>query len=119
MAYYDQIVTFGGERMTRGHMIAELQRLAPNQACVDRYLQGHDRGNHMSLSDERLEPGYAMTSTRRHPREPETVIVPEDAVKGARCIGRAKIDDNSLWLCFKVPGERRYWFQYRPRAFGE
>jgi hypothetical protein len=41
--YLSEIISYGGERMTRGEMIADLQRIAPNQAFVDRYLQGHDR----------------------------------------------------------------------------
>ena len=62
----------------------------------------------------KLESGYAETSTKRHPVEPETVIVGEDEVRQARCVGAAIIDGSSAWLAFKTPGKKRYYFQYRP-----
>ncbi len=65
----------------------------------------------------KMLPGYAETSTRRNPREPETVIVGEDECSRARCLGDAYLPNaypESGWLCFKIPGERRYFFQYRP-----
>jgi hypothetical protein len=51
----EHIVTFGGERMTRGEMIRRLQQTAratghPNpQILVDRYLQGWEAG--LTLAD--------------------------------------------------------------------
>ena len=41
--YLSELVRYGGEIMTRGEMIADLQRIAGGkQALVDRYLQGHE-----------------------------------------------------------------------------
>jgi len=42
----DELVDYGGEWVTVAAMIEHLQSVAPNQACVDRYLQGffHTRG---------------------------------------------------------------------------
>jgi hypothetical protein len=37
------IVMYGGVPMTRAAVIAELQRIAPSQAHVDRYMQGLER----------------------------------------------------------------------------
>lgn len=62
----------------------------------------------------RLEPGYAETSTRKHPVEPETVVVGQYECSQAVCQGDAVIDGKVGWLRFKIPGERRYFFQYRP-----
>jgi hypothetical protein len=36
----DRIVMYGGQPMRLGDVIADLQRIAPSQAHVDRYLQG-------------------------------------------------------------------------------
>jgi len=53
--YLQHVVTFGGERMTRGEMIRRLQKTAktsghPNpQLLVDRYLQGWEAG--LTLAD--------------------------------------------------------------------
>ena len=53
--YLQHIVTFGGERMTRGAMIRSLQKTARAtghanpQLLVDRYLQGWEAG--LKLSD--------------------------------------------------------------------
>lgn len=66
------------------------------------------------LDSYKLEKGYAETSTRRHPREPETVVVGDAEVSQARCVGSAIIDGSSAWLAFKMPGKRRYYFQHRP-----
>jgi hypothetical protein len=66
------------------------------------------------LDEQRLLPGYAETSTRRRPRCPETIVLSDEVVRRARCVGPAVIDGSSAWLAFKVPGERRYYFQYRP-----
>lgn len=35
-----ELYWYGGEQWTLGAIIVDLQRTAPNQACVDRYLQG-------------------------------------------------------------------------------
>lgn len=53
-SYFDEIVTFGGEEMPRGRMIARLQECAkstghPNpQLLVDRYLQGFEQSERNS-----------------------------------------------------------------------
>lgn len=39
--YLNEKVMFGGEICTRGHMINELRRIAPNERCVQMYLVGH------------------------------------------------------------------------------
>jgi hypothetical protein len=65
-----------------------------------------------------LESGYAESSTRRHPREPETVIVGESEIREARYIGSAYINGSCAWQCWRVPAKPgrpgRYYFQYRP-----
>ena len=68
----------------------------------------------MIMSSYKLLPGYAETSTRRHPKEPTIVIVGESECRNAHCVGSAYIDGNAGWLAFKVKGQRRYYFQYRP-----
>ena len=68
-----------------------------------------------ALASYKLLPGYAETSTRRHPLEPTTVIVGRDECERARCVGTAFIDGRADWLAFKIPGERRYYFQCCPR----
>jgi hypothetical protein len=67
-----------------------------------------------TLSEYKLLLGYAETSTKRRPVCPETVIVGAEECKAARCVGLALIDGSSAWLAFKVKGQRRYYFQYRP-----
>lgn len=66
------------------------------------------------LEGIKLIPGYAETSTRRHPVCPETVVVGERECSRARCLGAATIDGRAAWLVFRIPGERRFYFQHRP-----
>jgi hypothetical protein len=66
------------------------------------------------LADRKLLPGYAMTSTRRRPKEPELVVVGSQECALAHCVGAVLIDGRSDWLAFKVRGQRRYYFQQRP-----
>lgn len=61
----------------------------------------------------RLLPGYAETSTRRRPRSPETIVLGTEDISKARCVGEATIDGRAGWLAFKIPGKRRYFFQFR------
>lgn len=67
-----------------------------------------------TLSHEKLRPGYAETSTKRNPKCPTTIILSDDVIKKAVCIGTAMIDGMLDWLVFKIPGQRRYYFQFRP-----
>jgi hypothetical protein len=67
-----------------------------------------------AFANNKLLPGYAETSTRRRPIRPETVIVGEEECNAARCVGPAMIDGSIAWLAFKIKGQRRYYFQYRP-----
>jgi hypothetical protein len=66
------------------------------------------------LADHKLKPGYAQQSSRRRPRQPETVVVGSDECTLAKCVGSAVIDGRAGWLAFKIPGKRRYYFQYCP-----
>lgn len=66
------------------------------------------------LANYKLLPGYAESSTRRHPKEPTLVIVGKEECDKARCVGSALIDGSLAWLAFKIPGQRKYFFQYRP-----
>lgn len=61
----------------------------------------------------KLLPGYAEQSSKRNPKEPETVIVGEKECAAARCVGSAMIYGRLDWLVFKIPGKRRYYFQIR------
>jgi hypothetical protein len=60
----------------------------------------------------RLETGYAETSSRKYPREPETVVVGETEVNAARYVGE-QIRDCQHWNVFKIPNRKRYYFQIR------
>lgn len=66
------------------------------------------------MTNYQLLPGYAETSTRRRPKEPETVIVGTEECEQARYVGAALISGSLAWLAFKVPNKKRYYFQYRP-----
>lgn len=69
----------------------------------------------MVLSHVKLEPGYAETSTQKHPAEPETVVVGPSEIDRAVCQGAHRHPDgNPGWLRFKVRGQKRYYFQLRP-----
>lgn len=67
----------------------------------------------MALETPILRSGYADTSSRRHPREPETVIVGDDEVRQSRFVGYAYISNypNGRAAAFKVRGKKRYFFQ--------
>ena len=65
------------------------------------------------MLDAKLLPGYAMTSTKRFPRAPETVVIGTDETDRAHCVGSAWIDGRNL-IAFKIKGECRYYFQNRP-----
>jgi hypothetical protein len=67
-----------------------------------------------STTQPKLAPGYAETSTRRRPVNPETVIVSDDDVKQCRFVGEAMIDGRLGWMAFRHPKTRRYFFQFRP-----
>ena len=41
----DVLYWYGGELLPLRAIIKDLQRIAPNQACVDRYVQGLQRGS--------------------------------------------------------------------------
>jgi hypothetical protein len=60
-----------------------------------------------------LQSGYAETSTKRYPRQPETVVVGESECATARFLGfhHNHAEPISDWAVFKSPGKRRYWFQ--------
>ncbi len=68
------------------------------------------------IMSERLVPGYAETSTRKRPTDPETVIVGHEEVAQAVCQGASvcRAHTTAGWLRFKVRGKKRYYFQYRP-----
>jgi hypothetical protein len=56
-----------------------------------------------------LQSGYAFQSSRRYPREPETVVVDAEQ-DGAAFVGYAPID-GTKHAAFKVPNANRYYFQ--------
>lgn len=64
-------------------------------------------GDHKTF---RLEDGYAYQSSRRHPREPETVVLSDTEADSGRFVGFAWIDGTQM-AAFKVQGQRRYFFQ--------
>ena len=71
------------------------------------------------LENERLVPGYAETSTRKYPTEPDTEIVGDEEIANAVCQGRHPHPDGSTgWLRFKIRGKCRYYFQNRPELVG-
>jgi hypothetical protein len=51
--YLSELVSYGGEVMSRGEMIADLQKTLGDPAMVDRYLQGHDLAQQLR---EKREP---------------------------------------------------------------
>jgi hypothetical protein len=59
---------------------------------------------------KRLRNGYAYTSSRRYPRDPETIVLGDKEVRDARYVGVAKIDGCKV-SAFRVKGERRFYFQ--------
>lgn len=59
--------------------------------------------------------GYAFQSSRRYPRDPETVVIGESEVERARFVGTAIVDGYTcnVWR-INTPGQRRYYiFQMR------
>ncbi len=63
------------------------------------------------MKTPKLQAGYAETSSTRYPRNPETVIVPQEALASAVCVGPARIDGSYHWWAFKIPGKKRFYFQ--------
>ena len=58
-----------------------------------------------------LKSGYAYRSTKRRPKEPETVIVVDSELSNYRFVGIAKID-GSIVNCFRSQsGKPHYLFQ--------
>lgn len=72
----------------------------------------------MKIIEPALQPGYAMRSTKRHPKEPDTVMIGESEVTQAKYQGTASIDGYANWDCWHIPKTRKspayYLFQYRP-----
>ncbi len=62
------------------------------------------------FKDRRLVYGYADTSTRKYPKEPETIILGQDVIEKARCVG-FQSEPIGRWFIFKVPNVKRYYFQ--------
>lgn len=56
----------------------------------------------------RMVPGYAYTSTKKYPREPETVMVTETEVKAAKFVDIMNMDGYA-WCRFRV--RRRFYLQ--------
>ncbi len=57
----------------------------------------------------KLLPGYAEKSSRRWPKEPETVVLGDEEIANAKFVGCARIDGRHGWLCFRLG--RTYYFQ--------
>lgn len=72
----------------------------------------------MKIIEPALQPGYAMRSTRRHPKDPDTVMIGQSEVEKAKYQGTAFIDGYANWDCWHIPKTRKapgcYLFQYRP-----
>lgn len=59
----------------------------------------------------KLKSGYAYRSTKRHPRDPDTVIVGESELSNYRFVGYARIDGSTM-NCFRAQsGRSGYLFQ--------
>lgn len=58
----------------------------------------------------KLNPGYAFSSSKRFPIDPETVVLGDEEIKKAIFIGSAVID-GSKHAAFWIPGTRQYFFQ--------
>lgn len=58
-----------------------------------------------------LQPGYAETSTRRNPREPQTVIVGTEECANSRYVGTARI--HGTWFSAFRSRSGRYYLQVR------
>jgi hypothetical protein len=57
-----------------------------------------------------LQPGYAETSTRKYPKEAETVMVVASDCVNTTCQGEHRPGTN-VWR-YKVKGQKRYYFQH-------
>jgi hypothetical protein len=67
------------------------------------------------LGHLKLRPGYAETSTRKYPVEPELIIVGRTECDLAQCQGsHPHPSGEGGWLRFKLPDVRRYYFQHVP-----
>ena len=62
----------------------------------------------MKTSPLKMSPGYAYTSSKRHPAEPETVMVSKDECRQANHVGTAVVDGSRV-EAFRL--NRRYFFQ--------
>lgn len=62
--------------------------------------------------EPKLAPGYAERSARKHPKDPETVVVGDAESKAVRYIG-TQWREGKTWNVWKVPNKSRYYFQLR------
>lgn len=71
-AYLTEPVLWGGERWTRGGIIAQLQREGVERACIDRALQGLDLYHRLHFPDG-VPDGVGIARTEdRHAARPGT-----------------------------------------------
>lgn len=66
----------------------------------------------VDLGNVKMIPGYAYTSTKAFPVNPDTVIVGTDEVGSAYAQGNHWFrGEGATYVRFKVKGQRRYYFQ--------
>ena len=103
----------------RAAIVAELLQAASEGATIPYHtsalaeifpeLQIEHLGYELDLEESNgLQPGYAETSTRRYPREPETVVVGSKEIAAARYVGVTSRDGHE-WYTFRAG--RRFYFQ--------
>lgn len=64
-----------------------------------------------SSSDKhKPQPGYAFRAVRRHPKEPETVVIGQDDIEKLSWVGYAVIDGTRC-LAWRNAKENKYYFQ--------
>ena len=72
----------------------------------------------MRVIEPKLQSGYAMRSTRRHPKDPDTVMIVQSEVEKAKYQGTAYIDGQADWDCWYISATRKspayYLFQFCP-----
>lgn len=65
----------------------------------------------LTTDSDSLKSGYAYRSTKRHPKEPETVVVVDSELSNYRFVGYARIDGSTM-NCFRSQsGKPHYLFQ--------
>jgi hypothetical protein len=77
--YLGEIINYGGEFMSRGEAIADMQRIGMEPRCIDRWLQGNElmarlRSEEQTTASSHSTPAKDVTFKKAPRSRPATAV---------------------------------------------